>query len=121
MSLYSPRIKEYRFGSLTANTAGNVIGSTAHPIIGELIKIVIDDINTAATGSIFIQSVPIGNYYITHGSVINTASNQEIYFSADQQGTNGNTGVYPVTDDIIFLSGAGFGNGSSVIPILYYR
>ena len=119
--MYSPRIITYDFGSVTASAGGTSNPSTRHPIVGELVKIVIDDINTAATGSIFVQSNPFGNMYLTHGSVINTASNQEIYFSANQQGTGGDTDAYPVVSDVIILSGVGFGNGSSYIARLYYR
>ena len=117
--MYSPRIKTYLFGSLTATTTGALMGSTAHPITGELIKIIVDNINTAATGSVFVQTIPIGNAYFTHGSIINTASDQEIYFGVAAQ--KGRFDGYPVVNDTVFLSGAGFGNGSSILAALYYR
>jgi len=120
MSLYSPRIKTYYFGSMTASAGGTVNTTTTHPIVGELIKIDVDNINTAAAGSIFVQSNPIGNMLITHGSVIATGSGDaEVYFGFNAQ--RGNATEFPVVAEPITLSGAGFGNGSSVVPVLYYR
>jgi len=122
MALYSPRVQVYAFGSVTAGTTGGINTVTRGPIVGEVIKLVIDDINTASTGSIFVQyNPPNSNAYFTIGSVIDTASNQEVYFSVNQQGTGGDTGAYPIVADPLTLSGAGFGNGSSVVAWLYYK
>ena len=55
MSLYNPRVKIYDFGQLTGVNAGSNT-NTAHPITGEVIKIICSGDRTAATGSLFLQT-----------------------------------------------------------------
>lgn len=118
MSLYSPRPKVYDFGQLTGANAGSVT-NTAHPIVGEVVKIVVSGDRTAAAGSLFLQTNDL--VLLTVGSVINTNTTKEVYFSVDQQGTGGDTGAYPMVSEVLALSGAGVGTGSLFNVKLYYR
>lgn len=116
--MYSPRIKTYNFQEFTVtNDDGQVLGSTAHPIDGEVIKAVWNDTNTAATGSLFIQTMtPI---ITTIGSIYTTNADKEIYFGTDPQ--KGKSSYGPVVKDHIWVSGKGLGLGSAGTLSLYYR
>lgn len=118
MGLYSPRVKVYDFGQIEGVNSGSIT-DTKHPIVGELLRMVVSGDRTAAAGSLFLQTNDLVR--ITLGSVINTNTTQEIYFSANQQGTDGDTNNRPVVSEILQLSGAGVGTGSLFNVKLYYR
>jgi hypothetical protein len=108
----------YKFPAFTVTVdAGQILGSTAHPIVGEIIKAVWDDTNTAATGSLFIQTMtPI---ITTVGSIYTTNVDKEVYFGIDVQ--KGTASYGPVVADNLWVSGKGLGLGSSGTLYLYYR
>ena len=105
MSLYNLRVKVYDFGQLTGANAGSNT-DTAHPITGELIKLVCSGDRTAATGSLFLQTNDL--VLITLGSVINTNTTKEKYMSLPA----GDIGNYPIVNEVLRLSGASVGTGS---------
>jgi hypothetical protein len=116
--MYSPRILTYNFPAFTVTVdAGQVLGSTAHPILGEVIKAVWNDSNTAATGSLYIQTMtPI---IITIGSIMTTNTDKEVYLGTNPQA--GKSSYGPVVADHLWISGKGLGLGSSGTLSLYYR
>lgn len=114
----SQRIKTYDFPTfIQATNAGEVLGSTTHVINGELIKARWDNVNTAAAGSMFIyEGVSTA---ILQGSIVATNADKDVYFGVDAQ--KGTGGTLPVVNDILLISGMGFGVGSSGTLRIYYR
>lgn len=111
------RIKVYKFGTMTANADGIAVGSTTHPINGEIIKFVYDKNNFATNGSVYLQvQTPVVENI---GSVVgNLNTDATVYPMKATWGT----AVPVVVDDHIVVSGAGLGNGSSAADIkIYYR
>lgn len=118
MSLYSPRIKEYRmFGSIISNAGGVFVGTTSHPINGEVLKVKWDNHTTAAGGSLFIQVT--SPFVETLGSIIATNSDKVQYLSTSIIDTT--TRTFPIINDVITISGGGLGNVTSGDLIIYYR
>ncbi len=115
--MYSPRVKTYDFGVIVSNAGGIAIGSTGHPINGELLKLQWNNHDSAAGGSIFLQVQ--SPFTETLGSIIATNSDQVLYLNT--QGVVKDNAVFPVVNDILVISGGGFGNTLSGAAVLYYR
>jgi hypothetical protein len=112
------RIKVYNFPTFTVTVdAGQILGSTAHPIIGEVIRARWDNSNTAAGGSIYIYDSTSLNILL--GSIMTTNADKDVYLGTSPQ--QGKSSYAPVVADILWVSGKGLGLGSSGTLSLYYR
>lgn len=113
---YSPRVMVYKFPTFTVSVDdGEKIGSTAHPIVGEVLKAYWDNSNTAAGGSIYIYT----DSNMLVGSIMTTNADKEVYFGTSPQ--QGKSSYAPIVADVLWVSGKGMGLGSSGILSLYYR
>lgn len=113
------RIKNYRFGALTANASGYITPTaSSFPINGEILKIVYDYNNFAANGSLFIQ---VGSPVVENiGSLIGGLTSDTIIYPRIV--SQGNNPIPFVVDEPIQVSGAGVGNASGCTNlIVYYR
>ena len=116
------QIKEVNFGTITSNAGGVALGSSPGPINGEILKVEWKDVDTATTGSIFIEvdGVEIGTgAREVIGSIINTSNPVLAYPSVAMQDHTRTTGV--VCNNYLVASGGGLGNAKSGTLKLWYR